>query len=102
MILKDLIEGLEKIDPSRIVKRGFGSPHSDRGFYEDLGFDPAQDVSIGSMLEHAKSAMGQTFTGWKGGEYQMGEFTDCHIGEYGTCGDEINQFHMDYWSGVLE
>lgn len=102
MILKDLIEGLEKIDPARIVKRGFSTPHSDRGFYEDLGFTPAENVTIGSMLENAKSAIGKTFTGWKGGDYKMGEYTDCRIGKYGECGEEITEFHIDYWSGDLD
>ena len=65
MHLKELIEWLEKQDPKATVKDGFGSPHSDRGYYEDLGFDPVEETTFGEMLAHAKSAMGATFTGWR-------------------------------------
>ena len=57
---------------------------------------PVADVSV-VLLAHAKSAMGATFTGWKGGEFTMGEYTDCHIGEYGTCGEEITSAHLKLW-----
>ena len=97
MYLKELIEWLEKQDPKANVKDGFGSPHSDRGYYEDLGFDPVEETTFGAMLAHAKSAMGATFTGWKGGEFEMHEYTDCHIGEYGECGEEITSAHLKLW-----
>jgi hypothetical protein len=101
MYLKDLIANLEKMDQSRIVKIGFGEPHTDRGYYENLAFDPAEDVTIGSMLEHAKSAHGKTFVGWKGGDYKMGDYTEVLIGEFGKCGEYISELHIKYWSGEL-
>ena len=97
MYLKELIEWLEKQDPKATAKDGFGSPHSDRGYYEDLGFDPAEETTFGAMLKHAKAAMGATFTGWKGGEFTMHEYTDCRIGECGTCGEEITSAHLKLW-----
>ena len=50
------------------------------------------------MLEYAKSALGATFTGYKGGEFLMEEFTDCWICEYGTShGDGIGPVMLALW-----
>lgn len=96
--LSDLIVELEKIDGNKIVKFGFGEPMSYRGYYEDLAFTPERDVKISDMLNYAKSALGKTFTGYKGGEYKMEDWTDCYIAEYGTSyGDMIGPTLMSYW-----
>lgn len=72
--LKEIISALEAVpDKERIVKVGWKHPHSYRGYYEDLAFEKAEGVSLQSMLDCAKSALGQTFGGWKGGEYHMDE-----------------------------
>jgi hypothetical protein len=97
MVLEDLITQLEIRDPDKRVMNGFGSPHSDRGYYEDLAFEPVTETTFGEMLEHAKSAMGKTFEGYKGGEYKMHEYTDCKIGEWGISGEEITRFNFLYW-----
>lgn len=53
------------------------------------------------MLEHAKSALGATFTGYKGGEYTMNEYTDCWIAEYGEGdGDKIGPTLMKMWAAT--
>lgn len=95
--LKDLITWLEQQDPDLIVKDGFGSPHSDRGSYEELAFKPLPEARIGDMLKYAKGAVGATFTGWKGGEFTMDLHTPVYIGEYGDCGDAITPIHFKYW-----
>lgn len=92
-----LIEWLKSQDQDLIVKDGFGSPHSDRGAYEELAFDPAPEASIGEMLKHAKSAVGKSFQGWKGGDFEMNEHTPVYIGEYGDCGEGITNIHFKYW-----
>ena len=98
-MLQDLIEFLESQPADKVVRFGFGSPMSYRGYYEDLAFDPAENVTIGSMLAHAKSALGQTFQGYKGGDYTMHEYTDCWIAEYGRSGgDKIGPTLMKYWA----
>lgn len=98
MRLGKLIAWLEQQDQTSTVKDGFGSPHSDRGDYSELGFSPEAETTFGEMLKHAKSAMGATFTGWKGGEFEMHEYTPCHIGEYGDCGEEITSAHLKLWT----
>lgn len=97
MTPRKLIEFLEKADQSIIVPHGFPTPHSYRGYYEDLAFAPAENVSIASMLAHAKSAMGKTFTGYKGGEFTMGEYTDCWLSEYSMSSQEsISEALLSY------
>lgn len=97
MTLKDLIAWLEQQDPELIVSDGFGSPHSDRGSYDELAFKPKEKARIGDMLRYAKSALGAEFTGWEGGTYIRREYTSVYIGEWGDCGHEITPIHFKYW-----
>ena len=96
--LGDLIAFLETQDPKMTVMDGFGSPHSDRGSYYDLAFDPLAVATIGDMLDHAKGAVGATFEGWKGGDYTMDLDTLVYTGGYGVCGEPITPTHFKYWA----
>ncbi len=96
MTLGQLIERLERADKGKIVKSGFNNPHSYMGYYEDLAFEPCQNISVLEMLECARSALGQTFEGYKGGEFRMDEHTEVHIACYGCCGDEIGPTILEY------
>ena len=89
MYLRELINELERHDPTKVVPLGFANPHSYRGYYNDLAFEPAHDVTIGSMLACAKSALGSTYEGYKGGDFKMGEWTTCWFASYGACGETI-------------
>lgn len=98
-MLKDLIECLEKQNPDAIVPHGFGCPMSYRGDYSQLAFEPVENARIGDMLEHAKSALGATFEGYKGGNYTMYEYTDCWIAKYGSSeGDNIGPTILKLWA----
>src|SRR5690242_3575186 len=83
MNLGDLIKRLELEDSARVLPLGFHNPHSYRGYYDQLAFEPASNVSVASLLAAARSALGKTFTGYKGGEYLMGSETPCWIAKYG-------------------
>lgn len=85
MNLGELIAMLSDLDPSIRLREGFTYPDSYRGNYCDVAFEPAENVTIGEMLEHAKSAVGKTFQGYKGGDYVMDVDSVCHIAEYGRC-----------------
>lgn len=87
--LGSLIECLKAEDPSLPMPIGFGEPKSYRGYYEQLAFEPKRDTTIGEMLAHAEAALGQTFQGYKGGDFTMGEHTDCWIAEYGHGGGDM-------------
>jgi len=86
--LGELIVELEKHDPELVVPHGFNDPHSYRGYYEDLEFTPAVNITIGAMLEAATSALGATFEGWKGGDYTMRTHTAVWVGQEGEHGGE--------------
>ena len=89
MILKELIDFLESKDPTIILPLGFNNPDSYRGYYEELAFEPAENISIGEMLKCAIEALGSTYTGYKGGEYTMGEYTDVYLANWGETGESI-------------
>ena len=86
MQLRNLIEWLERMNqehPDGIVPYGFDEPHSWRGDYEDLAFTPKESAKISDMLNHAKDSMGREFIGGDGGEFEMGEYTECWIAKQG-------------------
>jgi len=100
--LKELIEQLRLLPQDKELSFGFGEPDSYRGYYEELAFTPIEGAKVKDMLAHAKSAMGKTFTGYKGGEFKMHEFTDCYIAEYGTsAGDKIGITIINMWRKEL-
>lgn len=88
MYLCQVIRFLEALHPDHMCRKGFRNPHSYRGAYECLAFEPADNVSIGSMLAVAKRAVNQYFDGWKGGDFLMDEGTWCFISYVGS-GDGI-------------
>mgnify|MGYP001566973054 CR=1 FL=1 len=89
MELAELIAVLEAApDQNQIVPDGFTNPHSYRGYYEQLAFEPAQNVRIKDMLRDARKALGSTYEGWKGGDYTMDELTECWLAEEGHGGGE--------------
>lgn len=53
--LGELIEELERHDPNLRLPLGFTEPHSYRGYYDQLAFQPAADVTIGEMLADART-----------------------------------------------
>lgn len=102
MNLGKLIDQLKKYNPSTKVKLGFGNPHSYRGYYEDLAFEPVENTTIGEMLEHAKSALGETFEGYKGGTYLMDKWTDVWLAQDGYCGEGIGPILLQYMANDFE
>jgi len=70
--LGELIARLQREeDPDRRVRYGFAHPHSYRGDYRELAFEARESVTVGEMLSDARSALGTTYEGWKGGDYTM-------------------------------
>lgn len=102
MTLGQLIAFLENRDPDKIVPLGFNNPHSYRGYYDQLAFEPVSNVTIGEMLNCAKQSLGKTFEGYKGGDYIMYEYTDVWISRYGwNDGEKIGFVLMKYMVGEL-
>jgi hypothetical protein len=89
VILGDLIKQLAAADQSLVLPHGFHKPHSYRGYYTDLAFEPTTNVTVAQMLKDARTALGSTYQGYKGGDFTMGEYSDCWLAEYGSEGDGI-------------
>lgn len=96
MSLQDLIDALREADPDAVLRRGFRHPHSYRGHYERLAFEPAGNVPVREMLRDAESALGQTFEGYKGGDFKMGPYTSVYLAEYGCCGEELGPLLLSH------
>lgn len=88
MTLGELITALEAEDPTRVLPHGFDNPHSYRGYYDQVAFEPASNISIGDMLDAARSALGTTYEGWKGGDFTMDRYTDCWLSMVGSASGE--------------
>jgi hypothetical protein len=79
--LGQLIDLLKKCPPKNYVRFDFGgiSPtHCDSyrgycGYYRDLAIEFGEDASatVQGLLTTLNSAVGQVFTGWKGGDFRM-------------------------------
>lgn len=103
--LGDIIATLEQFPREQVVPLGWGrgSAHSYRGFYEDLAFSPRRNVTVGEMLDEARSAVGKTFSGWKGGEYEMDTFVSCWLALSGdSSGDGIGPAMLALMLGAVD
>lgn len=100
MTLQQLIDALAAADQDQVVPLGFGRPWSYRGGPSDVAFVPETDVTVAAMLAEAQFALGETFHGYKGGQYTMGAGVDCYIAEYGSSqGDKIGPMLVAYMTG---
>lgn len=96
MTLGKLIEELSALDPDRQVT-GLGSLRSYRGYYSDLSFDPdiKQAETVGELLVRCRAAMGEVFTGYKGGDFTMGKTTPLWVAEYGCTGERLMSLNIE-------
>jgi len=92
--LGEVILLLEAQPKGNIVKLDFTdeiptSLDSYRGYYEDLSLDyspNAQPMTVKRLLKQFKDADGETFQGYKGGDFTMHRRTLVWVAEYGDCG----------------
>jgi hypothetical protein len=97
LTLGELITLIEKLpDKDRTIRFDFEQAvpttlASYRGYYNQLaiGFDFKTEPTITTLLTELKNAVGKTFTGWKGGEYEMDENTPLWVANEGRTGDTI-------------
>lgn len=96
MYLGELISALEQCNPDRVLPVGFAHPHSHRGSYEQLAFEMRENVTVGSMLEAARTALGNTYEGYKGGDYTMHEYSEVYLADYGRPGEELSHLLLRF------
>lgn len=99
MTLGKMISRLKEL-PESLQIQGISDPHSYRGYYEDIAFEPtSKKVSIAALLKECESSMGQVFCGYKGGDFVMGALTPVWVANYGSCGIKLISIRDD---GTLE
>ena len=96
MMLRELIAKLKGHDPAKVVRLGFRNPHSYRGDYHSLAFEPAENVPVGEMLQCAQRALGETYTGYKGGRFTMYDLTGVYLAKPGHEGEELGPLLLGY------
>ena len=92
MNLGEFIVALSALDNASLLPvicedgRFLGDFESYRGYYDQIALRPsAQAVSAGLLLTRAKTAVGATFEGYKGGDFVMSEDTRLWVSEHGCC-----------------
>lgn len=90
MTLGRFISELEKLPQNKEIEN-VCSPHSYRGYYSDLALEKESGTrTVVSLVEQLKNeCLGQTFTGYKGGDFYMDEHTPLWIAKYSFCGVKI-------------
>lgn len=93
--LGHLIDLLRQQEPSATLKVQWPDGLTDycevdsyRGYYSDLAINnPLSSVewAVAEVLEDLECAVGEDFTGYKGGNFTMGPQTLVWVSEYGTC-----------------
>jgi hypothetical protein len=89
MNIKMLTAILKELPTDTVFKLGFANPHSYRGYYHQLGLEPLDDIKVTTMIEALEDANGNTYHGWKEGEYLMGDETTCYLANEGNIGPMI-------------
>lgn len=89
--LAETLRALEKIPAETPVVfddgRHPGGVDSYRGYYERLAIEPTTEpTTVGDLVKTLDAADGETFHGYKGGEYRMHGGTYLHVAPHGVCG----------------
>lgn len=95
--LGDFIKKLKTLEQDKPIEFGFGGAvptefDSYRGYYAEiaLGYEGAYGTSavlVSELLEKAEACIGETFQGWKGGDFTMNEDTNLFVANSGNTSD---------------
>ena len=83
---------IKKLKPHKGKGKGLtvalGDPGSYRGYYVDLAF-ASTETPLDDLLARAERCVGETFEGYKGGDFRMSESTPLWVASYGDCGEAL-------------
>lgn len=94
--LGELVGVLETQPRDRVVRRGLTNPHSYRVYSFDIAFELGGPISILGMLAVVRSAIGETFEAWKGGDYIMSTESGVHVAKRGEPGDDLGPLLLEF------
>ena len=78
-------------------------PHSYRGYYERLALQPVGGpTTAADVIALLNVADGETYQGYKGGDFTMGGHTFLHMAHYGYCGPQIVGLRVEDDQAVIE
>lgn len=106
LTLGGFIDALEAVaDKSLpVLLRAGAAAHgfsSYRGYYEDLAIEPElHPKTVAEVLAEARKAMGEVFSGYKGGDYPMHRNTLLWVAPWGSCGNMLTGITLEP-SGVF-
>jgi len=79
-----------------------------RGSYAELALsfnsdEEGETIKVGAFINMLESAVGKTFTGYKGGDFTMSRHTPVWVANYGKSGSTaiIDVIDDGYWAAVL-
>ena len=77
-----------------------------RGYYEQLAIgwtgEAKRPKKVSELIEELKDAVGETFTGYKGGKFKMDDNTPVWCANYGDCHDTaITGLENCSWATVI-
>jgi hypothetical protein len=89
MTLGAMIDTLAAL-PKDAQVANLSSAHSYRGYYCDLAFEHGEGTrNAADLLADCRAAMGEVFTGYKGGDFLMGRTTPVWVANYGCGGVKL-------------
>lgn len=84
-----------------VFEDAFSSAHSYRGYYDELAFEPASNVSLAEIKREINKAFNESFEGYKGGEYKYDSDTPVHLACYGSAVDGSGQAFSALVKGMV-
>jgi hypothetical protein len=105
--LGDLREVLRKLpDHYEVVTcdgHGLDRPHSYRGCYDHLAFEPSRTVGdVAKLLDQVTVSLTHLYEGYKGGLYAMKTYTPIWVSTYGESSDDrVVGFEVDHTAARL-
>ena len=104
MTLGELVATLCPYNKELPVKFDDGSIPGDfdsyRGYYRYIAIGRGSTSMVGDLLEKATSAIGQTYEGYKGGEFTMHKNTPVFISEWGSSSG-VGVVGVEFVNGVV-
>lgn len=87
--LGELMHVLENRPKDSLVPN-LKNPHSYQGYYTDLAFEQGEGaIRCDELLELCRQTLGRSFTGYKGGAFEMGVSTPVWIANKGSTGEML-------------
>lgn len=94
LTLGGLIKKLGSLSDEKFVVfssgENVGKEMSYRGYYSDLSFETQEkSKTVKQFKKQCENALGNTYTGYKGGDFRMDKNTPLWKAEYSWCGEAI-------------